>query len=334
MQNNIYMMAEIGQAHEGSLGLAHSYIDALASSGVNAIKFQVHIAEAESSIHEPFRKNFSYNDLSRMDYWKRMEFSEEEWAGLKAHCEQKNLDFVASPFSISAVGLLERIGVSRIKIGSGEMSNLLLLSFAAKLATEMTLSSGMSSLAELDSAIAAVRGKCKLSLLQCTSSYPTGPHQWGLNVIPLLKDRFQIPVGFSDHSGDIYACLAAAATGAEILEFHVTFDQRMFGPDSTSSINIDQVKQLVKGVRQIETAMKFPVDKADSSEYAMLKTTFGKSLAVNNDLDRGHILTLYDLEAKKPAGYGVSAAHFETVVGRQLQRDLPKWSFLNFSDLL
>ncbi|MCF2490264.1 N-acetylneuraminate synthase family protein [Dyadobacter sp. CY347] len=334
MQDDIYIMAEIGQAHEGSLGLAHSYIDALASSGVNAIKFQVHIAEAESSIYEPFRTIFSYEDLSRMDYWKRMEFSEEEWAGLKSHCELKNLDFVASPFSISALGLLKKIGASRIKIGSGEMSNLLLLSSAGNMATEIILSSGMSSFIELDNAVASVRGKCKLSLLQCTSSYPTGPHQWGLNVIPVLKDRFQIPIGFSDHSGDIFACLAAAATGAEILEFHVTFDQRMFGPDSTSSINIDQVRHLVKGVRQIEVAMKYPVDKADSSDYATLKSIFGKSLAVNNNLDKGHILTLGDLEAKKPAGYGVSAAHYDTVVGRQLKRDLSKWSFLNCSDVL
>ncbi|SKC18072.1 N-acetylneuraminate synthase family protein [Dyadobacter psychrophilus] len=334
MNGEIYMIAEIGQAHEGSLGLAHSYIDALASSGVNAVKFQVHIAEAESSIHEPFRTTFSYKDPSRMDYWKRMEFSEEEWVGLKAHCEMKKLDFIASPFSISAVGLLERIGVSAIKIGSGEMNNLLLLSAAAGIANRIILSSGMSSLSELDNAIAQVNDNCKLSLLQCTSSYPTGPHQWGLNVIPVLKDRYQIPIGFSDHSGDIFASLAAVASGAEILEFHVTFDQRMFGPDSTSSINIDQVKQLVKGVRQIETAMKFPVDKSDCSEYTTLKTIFGKSLAVNNDLRVGHIMTVSDLEAKKPAGYGILPTHFETVVGRQLKHDLAKWSFLNLSDLL
>lgn len=334
MNEQIYMIAEIGQAHEGSLGLAHSYIDALASSDVNAIKFQVHIAEAESSIYEPFRTTFSYEDPSRMDYWKRMEFSEEEWAGLKAHCEMKNLDFIASPFSISAVGLLERIGVSTIKIGSGEMNNLLLLSAAANMADRLILSSGMSSLSELDSAIAMLKNKCSLSLLQCTSSYPTGPHQWGLNVITVLKDRYQIPIGFSDHSGDIFASLAAVASGAEILEFHVTFDQRMFGPDSTSSVSIDQVKQLVKGVRQIETAMKFPVDKSDCSAYATLKTIFGKSLAVSNDLKKGHIMDLSDLEAKKPAGYGISAAHFDTVVGKQLKHDLVQWSFLNHSDLL
>lgn len=334
MNEQIYMIAEIGQAHEGSLGLAHSYIDALASSDVNAIKFQVHIAEAESSIYEPFRTTFSYEDPSRMDYWKRMEFSEEEWAGLKAHCEMKSLDFIASPFSISAVGLLERIGVSTIKVGSGEMNNLLLLSAAANMADRLILSSGMSSLSELDSAIAMVKNKCSLSLLQCTSSYPTGPHQWGLNVINVLKDRYQIPIGFSDHSGDIFASLAAVASGAEILEFHVTFDQRMFGPDSTSSVSIDQVKQLVKGVRQIETAMKFPVDKSDCSAYATLKTIFGKSLAVSNDLKKGHIMDLSDLEAKKPAGYGVSAAHYDTVVGKQLKHDLVQWSFLNHSDLL
>jgi len=155
-----------------------------------------------------------------------------------------------------------------------------------------------------------------------------------LNVIPILKERYQIPVGFSDHSGDIHACLAAAAVGAEILEFHVTFDQRMFGPDATSSVTIDQCAQLVKGVRNIETALKHPVNKQVSTEYTTLKTIFGKSLAVNRELQQGHVLTFDDLDAKKPAGFGIPAAHFQAVIGRHLKNDLPKWSFLTSADII
>lgn len=330
----VSIIAEIGQAHEGSLGMAHAYIDALADTGVNAIKFQVHIAAAESSIYEPFRTEFAYEDATRMDYWRRMEFSVAQWAGLKLHCEDLKLTFIASPFSNAAVDLLEEIGCKHIKVGSGEVDNLLLLTRIAKTAKYVMLSSGMSSLTELDQAVEFLKDKCPISVLQCTSSYPTGPHQWGLNVIPILKERYQIPVGFSDHSGDIYACLSAAALGAEILEFHAVFDKRMFGPDATSSLTIDQVAQLVKGVREIEIALANPVDKSDNGEFKTLKTIFGKSLAVNKALQRGQILSLEDLEGKKPAGYGMQAAQFEDAIGRQLKCDLSQWDFIKTSDLV
>ena len=117
------IIAEIAQAHDGSLGTAHAYIDALAATGVDAIKFQTHIAEAESSIHEPFRVKFSKQDATRMAYWKRMEFTIEQWHGIKAHCDEVGLEFISSPFSNAAVDLLERVGVQRYKIGSGEVSN-------------------------------------------------------------------------------------------------------------------------------------------------------------------------------------------------------------------
>src|SRR6056297_1659916 len=227
------LIAEIAQAHDGSLGIAHSYIDALADSGVDAVKFQTHIAEAESSMHEPFRTKFSYEDKNRYDYWKRMEFTLEQWEGLKKHCEEKNVEFLSSPFSISAVELLEKIGVKRYKIGSGEINNFLLLRKIAKTGKPIILSSGMSSFSELDKTLEFLQKfDNSLSILQCTTAYPTTPEQWGLNVITELKKRYEMPVGFSDHSGDIYACLAATALGAEILEFHVVFDKRMFGPDA------------------------------------------------------------------------------------------------------
>ena len=115
--NNVEIIAEIGQAHDGSLGILHSFIDAIASTGVDAVKFQVHIADAESSVEEPFRVKFSYQDKSRYDYWKRMELSIDQWIEVKSHCEEKNVEFLASPFSCAAVELLEKIKVKRYKIG-------------------------------------------------------------------------------------------------------------------------------------------------------------------------------------------------------------------------
>src|SRR6476620_1801526 len=126
------IIAEIAQAHEGSLGIAHSYIDALKPTGVNVVKFQTHIAAAESSAFEPFRVKFSFEDETRYDYWKRMEFTPEQWAGLKKHCEDCGLEFISSPFSNAAVDLLESLNVKRYKIGSGEVTNRLMMEKIAK----------------------------------------------------------------------------------------------------------------------------------------------------------------------------------------------------------
>ena len=146
INKKIEIIAEIGQAHEGSLGIAHSYIDALVDAGIKVIKFQTHIAEAESSIYEPFRINFSYEDKCRFDYWRRMEFSEEEWNGLKSHCDRLGVEFLSSPFSLQAVELLERLDVKRYKVGSGEITNKLLLKRIAETKKPIILSTGMSSL--------------------------------------------------------------------------------------------------------------------------------------------------------------------------------------------
>jgi N,N'-diacetyllegionaminate synthase len=182
---SIELIAEIGQAHEGSLGIAHSYIDALAGTGVHTVKFQVHIAEAESSQHEPFRVKFSYEDDTRYDYWQRMEFTAEQWAGLKQHCEDKGMEFGASPFSQAAVDLLEKIGVKNYKIGSGEVANFLMLEKIAKTGKPILLSSGMSSFEELDKSVDFIKGFGNdIILFQCTTQYPTSAENSGFERNP------------------------------------------------------------------------------------------------------------------------------------------------------
>lgn len=330
----MFIIAEVGQAHEGSLGIAHSYIDALANTGVHAVKFQTHIADAESSIYEPFRKKFSYEDEKRIDYWHRMEFTPKQWKELKEHCEEKNLVFISSPFSNAAVDLLEDLNVSRYKIGSGEVTNLLILEKIARTGKPIILSSGMSSFDELDRVFDFLaQFENEISILQCTTAYPTKAEEWGLNVIRELKDRYKVPVGFSDHSGDIFACLAAAALGAEILEFHVVFDKRLFGPDSTASITIDQISRLTNGVQKIRTSISNPVDKSDNQSFSDLKTIFGKALAINRNLSKGSIIAFSDLEAKKPQSGGIDAGKYRDVIGKRLTRDLKKWDFLKFEHI-
>lgn len=331
----VLIVAEIAQAHDGSLGIAHSFIDALAEIGIDAVKFQTHIAEAESSEYEPFRTNFSYVDKTRYDYWKRMEFSVEQWSGLKKHCDDKKLEFISSPFSNAAVDMLEKIGVKRYKVGSGEVSNLLLLEKIGRTRKPVILSSGLSSWIELDTAVAHLNTFGNdLALLQCTTAYPTLPGQWGLEIIPLMKEKYNIPVGYSDHSGKIHPSIAAVALGAEIIEFHITFDKMMFGPDAKASLTIDESKKLVEAIRDLETEYQVKSEKQPGEETKQLKEIFEKSLAINKDLKTGHEITFEDLEAKKPKGYGLDAWLFRNVLGQRIKHDKKAYSFLKEDELI
>ncbi|MFC7356870.1 N-acetylneuraminate synthase family protein [Jejudonia soesokkakensis] len=327
------IIAEIAQAHNGSFSKTLDYIDALAGTGIDVIKFQTHIAEAESSVHEPFRVKFS-DDATRYDYWKRMEFTKAQWAQLKSHCEEKGMEFMSSPFSNVAIDLLEDIGVVRYKVGSGEVNNFLLLEKLVQTGKPLIISSGMSSYTELDATVSFLKSKgAQFSILQCTTSYPTAPEQFGLNVIKELKERYGVPVGFSDHSADIGTAIAAVALGAEIIEFHAVFSRSDFGPDAKSSLEIAEVPQLVQSIRNLEVAKKHPIDKSSNEQFTDLKRIFEKSLAVNASLKKGHRLTFEDLEAKKPKGFGIDASRFEEVLGKTLRNDLKQWDFLNSEDL-
>ncbi|PKA82116.1 N-acetylneuraminate synthase [Ulvibacter sp. MAR_2010_11] len=327
-------IAEIGQAHDGSLGMLHAYIDAVAKTGANAIKFQTHIAEAESSIHEPFRVHFSKQDATRFDYWKRMEFTPLQWIEIGKHCKEAGLTFVSSPFSNAAVDVLEAAAVEIYKIGSGEVSNFLLLKKVVDTGKPLIISSGMSSFEELDSTVSFLKKhNAQFSILQCTTSYPTQPKDFGLNVIAQLKERYNVPVGFSDHSGEVASGIAAVALGAEILEFHVVFDKAQFGPDVSSSLTMAQTSELVNGANAVFEALQHPIDKNDITRFTELKNIFEKSLAVNKALPKGHKLSFEDLEAKKPKGFGLDASKFESVIGKKLSKDLGQWDFLTEEDI-
>tara|TARA_B100000902_G_scaffold376767_1_gene408246 strand:+ start:118 stop:1110 length:993 start_codon:yes stop_codon:yes gene_type:complete len=328
------IIAEIGLAHEGSLGIAHSYIDALSSSGVDVVKFQTHIAEAESSKYEKFRVKFSYKDKTRFDYWKRTEFSIDEWAELKKHVEEKNMEFMSTATCVESFDLLEKIGVKRYKVGSGDTNNYLLLEKISSTGKPIIISNGMTSEKDLDKTISFLKNKKNnISLLQCYTSYPTLPQQWGLNEISLLKDKYNIPIGYSDHSGNIYSSLAATALGAEIIEFHVCFDKEIFGPDTKSSITINQVKSLVVGIKEIKESLSVGSINKKDKKLKSIKDIFSKSLALKRDLKKGDKLSIDDLESKKPANMGISAEKFKNLLGKHLKRDMLKGEFLNLKDI-
>ncbi len=330
-KNTTYVIAEIGQAHDGSLGILHSLISSLSTTGINAIKFQVHIAEAESSKEEPFRKKFSYIDKNRFNYWKRMELTYEQWSEIKIKCESYGLEFLATPFSNQAVELLEKLKVKKYKIGSGDFNNKLLIDKISQTKKELILSTGLTSMEELDETINYIKSKkIPFSLLQCTTKYPTPAEEIGLNWIKIFKEKYNCPVGLSDHSGTIFSSLGATALGANIIEAHVTFDKRMFGPDSQASLSIDEFSELVKGIRFLEKAREH---KRKFANLNHLQEIFGKSLAINRDIKKGEMISFSDLEGKKPANKGIPAKEFERVLGKKLLFPKKKWDFLNEEDL-
>ena len=220
--NGVFVIAEIGQAHDGSLGILHSLIEAAASAGVDAVKFQMHIASAESSSEEKFRINFSYQDTSRYDYWERMELSFSQWLGIKNKCESLGVEFLVTPCSLQAVDMLLELQPNKIKVGSGDVSNFLLLEKLCQTGCELIISSGLATFSELEETVAFLkRRSVTFTLLHCTSKYPTPSDQVFLSDISKLHENFSVPVGFSDHSGKIYAGLAAVALGATMLEGRV-----------------------------------------------------------------------------------------------------------------
>ena len=327
------VIAEVAQSHDGHLDAAHGYIDAIAAAGAHGVKFQTHIAAAESTPHEPWRVTFGDQDESRFDYWKRMEFGEDEWAELCAHAAKENLLFVSSPFSSEAVDLLERVGVDGWKIASGEVSTLPMLEKIAVTEKPVLLSTGMSPWAEIDAAVDILRGgKGAFAVMQCTSIYPTPPEKTGLNIIPELHHRYDCAVGLSDHSGTIYPALAAVTGGIEVLELHVTFDRDGSGPDVPASVTFEELSQIVEGARFVETARRHPLDKdVQARELEELRAIFNKSIVAATDLAAGMVLTSENLCLKKP-GSGMSAARLEEVTGRTLKREVAKDALLSEDD--
>jgi N-acetylneuraminate synthase len=298
------------------------------------VKFQTHIAAAESTPAEPFRVKFSRQDATRYEYWQRMEFTEAQWRGLAEHAREQGLLFLSSPFSVEAVELLSRVGMPMWKIASGEVSNRPLLEAVAATGQPVLLSSGMSSLAELDVAVDRVRQKgAPLGVMQCTTAYPCPPERIGLNMLSVLRERYRCLVGLSDHSGTIFPGIAAATLGSDILEVHITMSRGMFGPDVPASVTIEELRQLVDGIRFVERMRAHPIDKdAVASDMAPLRAIFTKSIVARQPMCAGTVLAARQLTVKKP-GTGIPAERLPELVGRRLRRDLAADEMVREDDL-
>ena len=314
------IIAEIGSVHDGSFGNAGRLIEAAAAAGACAVKFQTHIAEAESLADAPMPAYFTGEP--RLAYFRRTAFTADQWRALAARCRSCDVEFLSSPFSLEAVDLLEEVGIAAYKIPSGEVSNLPLLRRIARTGKPVLLSSGMSGWSELDAAVACVRDHCPVVVMQCSSAYPCPPEQVGLNVLGEMAARYGLPIGFSDHTTGCAAAFAAAALGARMVEKHFAFSRLMYGSDARHSMEPGEFEVFCRGVRDIWTMQAHPVNKADVTPYREMKVIFEKSVVTARPLPAGSRLAEADLAYKKP-GDGIPAARAGELLGRRTLRDLP-----------
>jgi sialic acid synthase SpsE len=327
------IIAEIGNTHEGSVGLAKQFIKAASQCGVDAVKLQTHIFHAESLASAPNPPYFK--DETRKQYFERTAFTIEQYRVLKKFAEEEcGVEFFSSPFSIEAVDLLVELGVKTLKIPSGEVSNIPMLRHIAE-TTDATiiLSSGMSSWAELDEAVDIFKGKNELIILQCTSEYPCQPENTGLNVMTAIQAKYGCPVGFSDHTLGIGIPIAAVVLGASVIEKHFTLSKLMYGSDAMNSTEPAEFTQLVEAVRAVDVALAAKVDKDEKvKKLNGMKTIFEKSIVAKQRLYKGHVITLNDLAYKKP-GTGIPASRYLDLVGKELSIEVDEDYMFTFSDI-
>jgi N,N'-diacetyllegionaminate synthase len=325
-----FIIAEVGSVHDGSFGNAQKLIEAAAHCGVDAVKFQTHIPEAETLPNAPMPPYFKGEP--RFEYFRRTGFTLEQWKSLKNHCDQHNVVFLSSPFSDEAVDLLEQVGLSQYKIPSGEVTNLPMLENIARLGKPIMLSSGMSSWKEMDRAVETIQKfNPQLTLLQCTSEYPCPYEQVGLNVMLEMAERYQVQVGLSDHTLTNYAAYAAVTLGAKVIEKHFTFSRKMYGSDAIHSLEPEQMTDLVQGVRAIERMLSHDVDKDQIQPYSEMKNIFEKSLVAEVDIPLDTEITRAMLGIKKP-GTGISAARLDEFIGKRVSRHIEAGSLLSEAD--
>lgn len=252
-----FIIGEVGLAHDGSLQAAHAYVDAIYQAGADAVKFQCHLARYEPDA-EMRVKHPQY--LTRREQWLRTSFNFSEWSSLKNHANAAGMEFLCSPFSVEAVKFLDDL-VPAWKVPSGEVTNGLLLEAIAQTGKPVLLSTGMSTNAEWLHAWQTLYVKNMATIvMQCTSLYPCPPEKIGLNDVKIAR-QYGDKNGLSDHSGTIYAGLAAVTLGCDVLEVHVKLSEWDQGPDASSSLTPEKLKELVEGVRWIERAKASPVDK-------------------------------------------------------------------------
>jgi len=330
-----YLVAEAGVNHNGDLELALALVDAAADAGADAVKFQTFHADELASDDAPVAgyQRRAGGGESQREMLRSLELPGEAFAALAERARERDIEFLSTPFDLASVELLAGLGVRAMKVGSGDLTNLVLLHAIAGHRVPVILSTGMATLEEIDAAIAALTGwgVDALAILQCTSAYPAPIEDVNLRAIPLLRDRYGVPVGFSDHTLGINAAIAAAGLGAAIVEKHMTLDRSMPGPDHAASLEPGEMRQLANALAEVARALGDGRKEPRASEEDVRRVA-RRSLVARRRLEAGSVVKEGDLDARRPAD-GISPLRLTEVIGRRLRTPLEAGARLAPGDL-
>jgi N-acetylneuraminate synthase len=325
-----FVIAEVGINHEGSLAKALELVDAAAVAGADCVKFQCHITEAEMIPTD--MKPGQISDERLWDIIKRCELTADEEARVQAHCAEKGILYLSTPFSREASDRLESMGVPAFKIGSGECNNLPLVEHIARKGKPVILSTGMNSIDTVRPSVEIfARYGTPLALLHCTSMYPTPYEHVRLGAISDLREAFGLPVGLSDHSLGIYTSLGAVALGASVLEKHFTISREWPGPDVPLSIEPDELAELVKGARAVYLA-RGGRKTILAEEQPVIEFAYATVVTIR-PLKAGEAFTEENTWVKRPGTGQIHARDLEKVIGRTARRDLTSDVHVGWDDL-
>jgi N,N'-diacetyllegionaminate synthase len=332
----VFVVAEAGVNHNGDMEIARRLVDAAAEAGADAVKFQTFRTAALVSRDAPkagYQVETTGAGESQRAMLARLELDEAQHVELRDRAARRSILFFSTPFDEASADVLERVGVSVFKVPSGEVTNLPLLRHVARKGRPVILSTGMCTLAETDAAVRAIReaGDPPLVILHCLSAYPAPPAEVNLRAMATLRERYGVPVGFSDHTPGIEVALAAAALGAAVIEKHLTLDTSLPGPDHRASLPPADMAALVRGVRTIEAALG-DGDKRPMPSEADTRRVARKSLVAVRDLKAGERLTPSAVALKRP-GTGIAPADLERALGRVLRHDVAADDVIGWSAL-
>ncbi len=333
----VFVVAEAGVNYNGRLDLTLKMVDAAKEAGADAIKFQTFRAEqivVPQTKMAPYQKKNIGKTKSQLEMLKELELKEEFYKPIIKHCKKRNIIFLSTPHGgFESVDFLESLKVPAFKFGSGDLTNLPLLQYAAKFGKPMILGTGMATMEEVKEAIKTIKktGNNKIVVLHCTTNYPCPPEEVNLRAMQTMMKELNVLVGYSDHTLGIQVPIMAATLGACIIEKHFTLDKNMPGPDHKASVEPGELKEMVKAVRDAEKILGNDIKKPTSKELIMRKTA-RKSIVANEDIPKGVRITKRMLAIKRP-GTGLKPKYFYKILGRKTKQDISKDSLIKLRDL-
>jgi len=337
-KSNVFIIAEAGVNHNGSMDLAKKLINSASLSGADAVKFQTFISENVISKYAEkadYQKTTTGSNESQLEMVKKLELNFNDFIELKKYAESKEIMFLSTGFDLESIEFLSTLNMRLWKIPSGEITNLPYLEKIGAYNQKIILSTGMSKLGDIETAldilIKSGTMREKITILHCNTEYPTEMRDVNLKAMLTIKKAFNVDVGYSDHTLGIEVPIAAVAMGATVIEKHFTLDKGFIGPDHLASLDPDELTQMVDSIRNIEEALGSSIKKPSASEIKN-KQIARKSIHLAKRLEKGHIITTNDLAIKRP-GNGISPLLIKEIVGCMVLKDLNEDSIMKFSDI-